>query len=323
MVSILACVEEVLIGKGSPLVAAVSIFVMVLIPRGSSAFNQPPMNLGFTNFADGGPPSGNQPGFILFHNTMWIDASTFRDGNGDKLPGRNEASILVGTAELVYFTPFKDPLTGGLFGWDTIIPVVAGTVTTAADPSGTSRSNRGGLGDIIFGPALQWNDHTLFGMPYLHRFEVEISAPTGDFDPRFTFNPGSNVWTIQPHYVQTLWFLPYLNLETSFRHHWRYSTENPDTQIKPGQVYYVNYAASYGLTQSLRVGLNGYYVQQLTDDEFRGEDIENSKERVFSLGPGLLYNKGGLTFMLNYFHEFGVENRPEGYRLQGRLVYRF
>jgi hypothetical protein len=244
MASILSFMEALLIGKRKHLVAVVGIFAMVLVPRSTSAFNQPPMNLGFTNFADAGAPPGNLPGFILFHNTMWIDASTFRDGNGDKLPGRNEASTLVATAELVYFTPFKDPLTGGLFGWDTIIPVVAGTVTTASDPSGTSRSNRGGLGDIIFGPALQWNDHTLFGMPYLHRFEVEISAPTGDFDPRFVFNPGSNVWTIQPHYVQTLWFLPYMNLETSFRHHWRYSTENPDTQIKPGQVYYVNYAAS-------------------------------------------------------------------------------
>jgi hypothetical protein len=321
MGSVLAAMEGFLISKGRRLVTVVGICAMVLVPGGISAFNQPPMNLGFTNFADGGAPPGNLPGFILFHNAMWIEASEFRDANGDKLPGRNRASLLVATAELVFFTPFKDPLTGGLFGWDLIIPVVAGTVTTSFDPPNTSRSNTGGLADIIFGPALQWNDHTLFGMPYLHRFEVEISAPTGDFDPRFVFNPGSDVWTIQPHYVQTLWLLPYVNLEISFRHHWRYSTESPDTKIKPGQVYYVNYAASYGLTQNLRAGLNGYYLQQLTNDELSGDDIERSKERAISIGPGLLYNKGGLTFMLNYFHEFAVVYGPQGFGLQGRLVW--
>jgi hypothetical protein len=98
----------------------------------------------------------------------------------------------------------------------------------------------------------QWNNHSLFGLPYFHRFVVHTTAPTGDFDQRDASNPGGNVWSIAPYYSQTLWFLPYLDLEISFRHQWRNVTKNPDPDIQPGRLYYVNYAASYGLTQNFR-----------------------------------------------------------------------
>ncbi len=112
-------------------------------------------------------------------------------------------------------------------------------------------------------------------------------------------------------------------MEISFRHYWRYATENPDTGIQAGQLYIVNYAASYGFTQNIRAGLIGYWVEQLTDDTLNGDTLEDSKERVVGIGPGLLYNVGGLTLMLQYYQEFAAKNRPEGFRLQGRLIYAF
>jgi hypothetical protein len=44
---------------------------------------------------------------------------------------------------------------------------------------------------------------------------------------------------------------------------------------------------------------------------------------VIDLGPDLLYNKGTLTLTLNYYREFAAENRPEGFRLAGQLLYKF
>jgi hypothetical protein len=322
MGNILASVEEFLIGKGRHLVVVVGIFAMMLSPRDASAFNQPAMNLGFTSFADGGaPPEGYAgPAVLLAEDVQWYDSSTFRDANGHKLPGRSRVSLLVNNHQLFLLPKLNDPLTGAQLGMNVILPVVVGSVSTPAN----SESNSGGLGDFIFAPILfQWNNHTLFGLPYYHRFLVHITAPTADFDKRFTFNPGDNVWSFTPYYAQTLWFLPYVNLEISLRHHWRYATENPDTKIKAGQAYYVDYAASYGLTQSFRIGLNGYALQQLTDDELMGRDIANSKERVIGLGPGIVYNKGLLTFIVNYYREFAVENRPQGFRLTTRLIYTF
>jgi hypothetical protein len=306
----------------STLVAVISMLALVLTPLCAPAFNLPPMNLGFTNFADAGAPPGPQPGVTLFSYINWFNATTFRDADGDRLPGRNRASVLVNLNQLSALAPFREPLTGGLLGWDVLIPLVVGNLNTTIGPPGGLRANRGGFGDIIFGPQIQWNAHTLFGMPYLHRFEVNVSAPTGEFDKRFAFNPGSNLWSLEPYYAQTLWLLPW-DVEISLRHHWLYSTENAETQIKPGHAYHLNYAVSYGLTRSLRVGVNGYYLQQLTNDKLRGRTIEQSQERAFALGPGIVYITPAIIFMVNSFAEFGVENRPQGFRLQGRFVYNF
>ncbi len=321
MRTILAAVQEFLTGKARYLVAVVSIFAMILVPSGASAYNQPGMNLGFTSFADAGaPPKGYVgPAIILSEVVQYWDASTFTDANGNDLPGRNRVSLLVNTHQFYFLPKLNEPLTGAQLGLDVIVPVVAGSVSTPFN----SDSNTGGLGDFIFSPVFQWNDSTLFGMPYYQRFEVHITAPTGDFDERFIFNPGDNLWSFAPYYAQTLWFLPYLDLEISLRHQWRYCTENPDTHLQPGQIYYVNYAASYGLPYGFRVGINGYALQQITDNKLKGRDIENSKERVIGLGPGMVYNKGPVTFMVNSFWEFAAENRPEGFRLSTRLIYNF
>ena len=87
---------------------------MILIPAGASAFNQPGMNLGFTGFADAGaPPEGYVgPRIILSEVVQWYDSSTFRDANGDKLPGRNRVSLLVNTHQLYFLPKLNDPLTG-------------------------------------------------------------------------------------------------------------------------------------------------------------------------------------------------------------------
>lgn len=280
------------------------------------------MNLGFTNFADGGPPSGVPPGFYLVEYGSWYSGTTFRDSKGDELPGRNRVDVLVQLNQFVLFSLLGESLTGGLLGLDFLIPLVAINLKTTLGPPGGLRSNRGGVGDLFFGPLVQWNKHTLFGMPYLHRFELDFSAPAGDFDKRSGANPGSNLWTIRPYYAQTLWLLP-LDLEISLRHNWLYSTEHHDTHIKPGTAYHVNYAASYGLTERWRMGLNGYALQQLTSDELKGREIRDSKERAFAMGPGLVYSSPAITFLVNSFAEFGVENRPQGYRLQAWFIYKF
>lgn len=319
MGNILAAVQAFLAGKRH-LIAVVGICAILLVPWSASAFNQPGMNLGFTSFADAGaPPEGYTPGVVLSEVVQWYDSSTFRDADGNKIPGDTRVSVLVNTHQLYFLPKLNDPLTGAQLALDVVIPIVAGSVSTPVN----SMSNSGGLGDFIFSPVLQWNNHKLFGLPYYHRLQVHITAPTGDYDPRFVFNPGDNVWSFAPYYAQTLWFLPYVDLEISLRHQWRYVTTNPDTDIQPGQIYYMNYAASYGLTRGFRVGLNGYALQQITNDEFRGSDIENSKERVIGLGPGIVYTKGPLTFMVNYYREFAVRNRPEGFRLSARLIYKF
>lgn len=230
------------------------ILALVLTPLTASAFNLPPINLGFTNFMDGGAPPGPQPGVYFLEYLHWFHAEKFRDAKGNTLPGSNRVSVFSSVNQLALLSPLKEPLTQGLLGWDLVIPLsVFHARTTSVGPPGGLKANSDVLGDLIFGPFIQWNDHSLFDLPYLHRFEMDVSAPTGSYNKVFDLNPGSNLWTVNPYYAHTLW-LPRLDVEISLRHHWLYSTDNPQTEIKPGQAYHVNYAASYGLTRKVRVG---------------------------------------------------------------------
>ncbi len=55
--------------------------------------------------------------------------------------------------------------------------------------------------------------------------------------------------------------------------------ENHDTDYRSGQIFHFDYSASYRVTDNLRLGLNGYYLKQTTDDKQNGETV-----RVFSFG---------------------------------------
>jgi hypothetical protein len=46
---------------------------------------------------------------------------------------------------------------------------------------------------------------------------------------------------------------------------------------------------------------------------------DHSKEKVFAIGPGLMFSKKGFFFYLNAFYETGAENRPEGMKISLRL----
>jgi anthranilate 1,2-dioxygenase (deaminating, decarboxylating) large subunit len=62
----------------------------------------------------------------------------------------------------------------------------------------------------------------------------------------------------------------------------------------------------------------------LTDTQVDGQDLDNSREQVFGIGPGLLWhiNKDAHLFFNTYWESM-AENRPEGTRLNLRFVYHF
>jgi hypothetical protein len=90
-----------------------------------------------------------------------------------------------------------------------------------------------------------------------------------------------------------------------------------DTQA--GQAVHANYAMSYELVKNVRLGFNGYWLQQLTDHRINGVSVANSKERTVGLGPGLQLTGRGLWFRVNSYIETGVRNRPSGIKLTMRI----
>jgi anthranilate 1,2-dioxygenase (deaminating, decarboxylating) large subunit len=290
------------------------------------AFNQPPLNLGLTDILDA-PPG---PGTYFTEYIQAYQSDKFKDKDGNDIPGNPEVANVLSMNQLVHVYPHK--ILGGHIGADVLLPIVAisgsGTLgppiagTPPAGPLNSFTTNPAVLGDFIVGPFLQWFDTKLLGRPFLQRFELDFVLPTGQYDEKYIANPGSNLWTIEPHYA-FVWFLT-PQLSTSWRLMYDYSTENDDTKVKPGQVFHFNYSFEYELFKNFRGAVAGYYLKQVTEDEINGQDISNSEEQVFAIGPAVFWAASPNFFLgLKTQWETSTENRPEGNRTTFRLTYKF
>jgi hypothetical protein len=120
-----------------------------------------------------------------------------------------------------------------------------------------------------------------------------------------------------PYYAFTIF--PTSKLELSARVHYLWNSQNDNpyeglhaNSIQPGQAFHANLAISYEVFKGLRLGINGYALQQVTDDKINGSSLPDSKERVFGIGPGLVIGGDKWWVYLNSYVETGAENRPEG-----------
>jgi len=288
------------------------------------AFNQPPLNLGLTDILDGGPPG---PGTYFTEYIQAYGSNHFKDGNGNDIPGSPEVANVLSMNQLVHV--YQHKLLGAHIGADVLLPVVAisgsgtfGPPAPGNPPVNTVTTNPAVLGDLIVGPFLQWFDTKLLGRPFIHRFELDFVLPTGQYDKKYVINPGSNIWTIEPHYAFT-WFLTD-KFSTSWRLMYDFSTENSDTDVQPGQVFHFNYSFEYQCFKNFWAAAAGYYLVQTTDDEVNGQSASDSKEQVFAVGPAVFWVVSpNFSMGLKTAWEMATENRPEGNRTTLRMTYKF
>ncbi len=78
-------------------------------------------------------------------------------------------------------------------------------------------------------------------------------------------------------------------------------------------MLWLNAASSLKLNEQWRVGLSGYYLQQLKDNRTNDQRVPDSKRRQFYIGPGLSWRvdeKNLLNF--NVYVPIDVENSVAG-----------
>jgi hypothetical protein len=290
----------------------------VFVAAPAHAYNQPLLNFGLTDVLDGAVPG---PGTYFFEYIQVYQSDEFKDKDGNDIPGNPRAAFVLSMNQLAHIS--TKTVLGGNLGIDVLQPIGQLNGSGNLGPGGPAvTANPGPLGDLIVGPFIQWFPHKLLGRPFLHRFELDVILPTGQFDKKYILNPGAKIWTIEPYYAFT-WFLT-PELSTSWRLHYTYNTENDDTKTKPGQLFHANYSLEYEVVKNLRLAVAGYYIKQLTEDEVNSVKQNSSKEQAFAIGPAVHWiSKGGLSFGLKTQLESSVENRPAGNRTTFRLTYKF
>lgn len=314
-------------------------FVMVLaatllIPGPGRAYDLPSINLGFTSFLDGGPPAG--PGFYFSQYLQMWRSTDFTDPNGDDaLPAFADEDLTawVGLSQFLYQsdTPL---LAGGKWGLNVMIPEVGLNLDYGTGNDAFPQDNGNGMGDILVGPFLQWDPIMgPRGPRFMHRIELQMIFPTGKYDENKELNPGSNFFSFNPYWAFTAFLTPRLTISGRLHYLWNAKNNDPGRQYQAlgaddtqaGQAFHGNFTMAYEIIpKRLRVGLNGYYLKQLTETQMDGKNVDNSKEQVFAAGPGLVYHlsQDNHLFFNTYF-ETAAENRPQGDRFNIRWVHHF
>jgi hypothetical protein len=62
---------------------------------------------------------------------------------------------------------------------------------------------------------------------------------------------------------------------------------------QPGRAFDMNYSASYEMVHNVRLGFNGYWLKQLTDDKANDMNIPHSLERTVGLGARIQVKETG------------------------------
>jgi len=307
------------------LVVMISLLAVValVLPTAGWSYDQPlGLNLGFTSFVDGAPPAG--PGFYFQEYVQYITSDDFKDSPIAPLPDP-EVDVWVSLTQLVYQSN-QELLLGGKWGINFMIPVVS---IDLDDPNGILTDNSG-VGDLLVGPYLQWDPIMGANGPiFMHRIELQLIFPTGDYDDDRALNPGNNHFSFNPYWAATAFLTPQWTVSWRLHYLWNDKNDDPnnpfaqdDTQA--GQAVHANFTTAYEIIpKQLRVGLNGYWFDQITDSEWDGKDVDG-QEKVFAIGPGLVWHLNqDQHLFFNAYKETSAEYRPEGERVTLRYVHHF
>jgi hypothetical protein len=288
----------------------------------------PPVNLGFTSFLDGGPPAG--PGLYFQQYLQYFRSVHFKDDEGNETPLLGNLDVWVSLSQLIYQSD-QPVLFGGKWGVDVIIPVVSLDVDQGSAP--VLSDNGTGLGDILVGPYIQWDPIMGDEGPiFMHRFELQTVFPTGEYEDDRVLNAGANFFSLNPYWASTLFITP--RWKASMRLHYLWNTKNnaPSDTLFPnaddtqaGQAIHLNFSSGFEVwSKRLHVGLNGYYLKQITDSKVDGDKVDDSREQVLGIGPGAVFHFSPDDHLfLNVYFETQAENRPEGIRANLRWTHHF
>ena len=302
-----------------------SALVAVTLFSGSAfALGQPNVNLGFTSFLAGAPPAG--PGLYLSEYLQYYTADQINDESGDKIDPFEGVDVWVLMNQLIYQSD-QPILFGGKWGLNAMLPIVSIDADVLPD-------NGSGLGDLLIGPYLQWDPIMGANGPLMvNRIELQTIFPTGKYDSDDLLNPGSNHFSFNPYWSATVFLGP--KATVSWRLHYLWNGENDDfsfggalpsdVDLEPGDAVHANFSAAYEvLPKQLRLGLNGYWFDQISDTKVDGDKDKSLEEKVFAIGPGAVWHFSQDTHLfVNAYFETDAESRPEGERFNMRFVHHF
>ncbi|WP_063807657.1 transporter [Burkholderia cepacia] len=255
------------------------------------------VGLGAEGFAAGALPPPGLYGLIYYNS---YNASQFSGNNGNSMiPGFGVHANTI-APRLVYMT--DKTIAGGLLGFYALFPL-----TTLSVSAGGRHDSRTGLGDSVFAPLLSWH-HGNFHWAVA----AEVVTPTGAYDKTRLANLGNNYYSFRP--MGGFSYLDPNGFDISTKFSYTINTRNNDTDYRSGDYFAADYSIGYHVLPSLVIAVEGYYMQQLTNDKVGGVVVapDGFKGRVLGVGPGIRYQTKAFSIEGRFIKETMVRNRSDG-----------
>ncbi|MDH2020810.1 transporter [Acinetobacter ursingii] len=301
---------------------------VVMTAVAAHAYDLPTVNLGMTSFMDGGLPAG--PGWYSQTYFQDYDSNKLTDPQGNKLAlPKTDLNYQVIVEQVSYMSNLRVGEHAAL-GLNFLLPFVS-KMDMNDGLNNAAIKAQGGFGDLMIGPFIQF-DPVMgeSGPKFVQRIEFQVNLPTGDYDRNKDINPGNNAVSLDPYWAATYWFNPKWTASTRIHYLYNFINDDPGyalgaiSDMQAGQAIHANFATDYAVTPQLRLGLNGYWLKQITDTKVDGDDIKGRREQVWAIGPGAMYSFSKNDHVVaNAYFEQDAKNRPEGTRLQVRYIHHF
>lgn len=247
------------------------------------------------------------PGETRFYNYMqYYSANKFAGPNGQSIIPGFKSSVFVEAPRIIHtwnqtLGPFS--LSSGiivpLFNTDLTLPVGSGSKTA--------------VGDIIIHPLMIGytnSSHSLFVMS-----SFDVALPTGAYDPKRIANTGLNTYAFMPN-ISATWF-PTQDWELSGTAQLEFNSRNHATDYQSGTVATLEGLVGYSVRKDLQLGVQGFYLKQISDDKQNGQAVAGNgfRGQAMGIGPQIRWDwTPGSAVTFKYQREFSVRNRPQGDR---------
>jgi hypothetical protein len=144
---------------------------------------------------------------------------------------------------------------------------------------------------------------------------ASVWLPVGAYDRTRLVNTGRNVWAWSPQFAAT-YFDPQSGWEVSGAAVYIMSATNTATNYKSGDLIHVDFAIGKMLSPHIKLGVVGYYVQQVMADSGAGAIAGPRKMHVAGLGPAasvsFSVNGTAVSVVAKYYREFDAQNTTQG-----------
>jgi hypothetical protein len=240
--------------------------------------------------------------------TNYYTADRYNDGKGRSVIPDFHLTVDAVAARLFYQSNLE--LAGGRVGFFAI-----GSGARIASRDASSSHSVVAMGDMTLGSTVGWQRgdwHTLAAF--------DLVVPTGSYNIHRALNTGNNYASFRPIFAVS--YLPASGWELSAKVTYTFNFRNNDTDYRSGQLFHFDYSASYAVTPALRVGVNGYYLRQTTDDRQHGATVngDGNRTQVVAIGPAARYQFTHASLEVKVLKEFAARNHSEGESVWAKVV---